>query len=96
MKQLITRVDDELHARLKRRAEAERRSVNAIVVEALEQLTAQPSDARAAVRARARAAGLLVTRPSPTAPQPREQAIAATRGAGAAVSDRLLAERAAR
>ncbi|WP_033293817.1 FitA-like ribbon-helix-helix domain-containing protein [Amycolatopsis jejuensis] len=35
MKQLITRVDDELHARLKARAEAEGRSMNDLVTEAL-------------------------------------------------------------
>ncbi|UOZ07642.1 toxin-antitoxin system HicB family antitoxin [Amycolatopsis sp. WQ 127309] len=41
MKQLITRIDDELHARLKARAEAEGRSMNDLVTEALRVVVAQ-------------------------------------------------------
>ncbi|MFJ1760647.1 FitA-like ribbon-helix-helix domain-containing protein [Amycolatopsis sp. NPDC088138] len=40
MKQLITRIDDELHARLKARAEAEGRSMNDLVTEALLEVVA--------------------------------------------------------
>lgn len=54
MRQLITRLDDDLHARLKARAQAEGRSVNALVVEALERVTGAPVDARAALRQRGR------------------------------------------
>jgi plasmid stability protein len=40
VKQLITRIDDELHARLKARAEAEGRSMNDLVTEALREVVA--------------------------------------------------------
>ena len=46
MKQLITRVDDELHARLKARAEAEGRSMNDLVTEALREVV-QKDESRA-------------------------------------------------
>lgn len=38
---MITRIDDELHARLKARAEAEGRSMNDLVTEALRSVVAQ-------------------------------------------------------
>jgi plasmid stability protein len=41
VKQLITRIDDELHARLKARAEAEGRSMNDLVTEIVRGLVAQ-------------------------------------------------------
>jgi plasmid stability protein len=41
VKQLITRIDDELHARLKARAEAEGRSMNDLVTEALRGVVAK-------------------------------------------------------
>jgi plasmid stability protein len=95
VRQLIARIDDDLHRRLKARAAAEGRSVNALVTDALTAAVAG-SDERAHVRARAGAIGLLVL-PLPEAPPPsRRQAIAATRGSGTAVSDALEAERARR
>jgi plasmid stability protein len=59
MRQLITRIDEGLHEELKSRAAAEGRSVNALVTDLLSAgLVA--ADERAAVRARAEAAGLRV------------------------------------
>jgi len=95
MRQLITRIDDDLHARLKATAEAAGRSVNAMVVEALERLTSTPVDARGLVRQRARDAGLLVSPPRAGEVASRQQVIESTRGAGAAVGAALAAERAA-
>ena len=95
MKQLIARVDDALHARLKARAAAEGRSLNDLVSEVLaaavgHQLTRQE------VRARAQAAGLLVRSPRPQRPVSREQALGSTRGLGSTVSAALDADRAER
>jgi antitoxin FitA len=95
VRQLITRIDDELHRRLKARAIVEGRSVNALVTDALAAALAG-SDERARVRSRAEAEGLLVE-PRPDAPPPsRRSAIAATRGSGAAASEALEAERSGR
>ncbi|MCC3764839.1 toxin-antitoxin system HicB family antitoxin [Glycomyces sp. TRM65418] len=60
MKQLLLRVDDDLHARLTERAKRERRSVNAIANEILS--VVGEGDGRTAserVRARAAALGML-------------------------------------
>jgi plasmid stability protein len=43
---LITRIDDELHARLKARAEAEGRSMNDLVTEALQGIVRQTETPR--------------------------------------------------
>lgn len=94
MRQLITRIDDDLHSRLKAAAQAAGRSVNALVVEALERATGTPVDPRAAVRQRARDAGMLVVPPVPARVAPRGQVIEATRGVGPAVGEALAAERA--
>lgn len=89
---MITRVDDELHARLKSRAASEGRSVNDLVVEALTALVGQALT-REVVRQRARDAGWLVepvgpvTRPSP------EELRAATSGTGHSVSEALDVDR---
>ena len=98
MRQLITRIDDGLHARLKDRARAAGTSVNALVVEALERLTVEAEDPRALVRRRARDAGMLAVPPVSDAPPSsivgaREAVVAATRGAGTAVGEALAAER---
>lgn len=93
MRQLITRIDDDLHARVKAAAQAAGRSVNALVVEALERATGTPVAPRAALRERARDAGLLVMPPVAGRVDPREHVIASTRGAGTAVGDALAAER---
>ncbi len=92
MKQMISRLDDELHARLKKRAAAQGRSLNDLVVTTLASVVNQPLT-RETVRERARTMGMLVV---PTAPErlptPAEVA-AATRGSGQAVSDALEADR---
>ncbi|MGH3322070.1 MAG: FitA-like ribbon-helix-helix domain-containing protein [Streptosporangiaceae bacterium] len=95
MRQLIARIDDDVHARLKARAAAEGRSLNALVVAALTAAAGEANSPRA-VRARARSTGRLVLPPSPERPPSRDEAIAATRGAGRATSEALAAERAAR
>ncbi|MGH2769249.1 MAG: FitA-like ribbon-helix-helix domain-containing protein, partial [Actinomycetota bacterium] len=51
MRQLITRVDEDLHRRLKERAAVERRSVNALVTELLTRALSG-TDEPARVRAR--------------------------------------------
>ncbi|HVK21942.1 MAG TPA: toxin-antitoxin system HicB family antitoxin [Actinokineospora sp.] len=93
---MITRLDDDLHARLKERAAAANRSVNELVIEYL--TTALDAKiTRKALRDRVRAAGKLVTPPTTTSRvhRSREEVIALGRGAGTSVSDALAAERAA-
>jgi plasmid stability protein len=93
MRQLITRVDDELHARLKDRAASEGRSVNDLVVELL---TAAVDSPRTALRRRLARRSLLLV-PEPPRPVPgRNRALAATRGAGSSASAALADERGAR
>jgi plasmid stability protein len=93
VRQLITRIDDDLHARLKARAAEERRSLNSVVTELLEQGLAA-DDPRARLRARLKAEGRLVEPPPPKGPVPsRDEVIASTRGAWRAVSEALEADR---
>lgn len=93
MRQLITRIGDDLHTRLKARAAAEHRSVNSLVTELLEHGVSK-SDARSRWRARLEAEGRVVIRtPKWRAPTSRDEAIAATRGWGASVSEALRADR---
>ncbi|HXH57548.1 hypothetical protein [Iamia sp.] len=94
-KQLLLRVPEDLHARLAARSRSEGRPVNAIANEVLERHAAVPSP-RQALRARARALGVLAEPASPgpsaSAPPPdRQAALAATRGRGA-ILDQLLAD----
>lgn len=90
---MIARIDDELHSRLKARAAAEGRSVNDLVTAVLAAAVDQPMSRRT-VRARASAAGLLVTPRQPGRIPTREEALAATRGLGQAASTTLAGERA--
>ncbi|HUP71223.1 MAG TPA: toxin-antitoxin system HicB family antitoxin [Acidimicrobiales bacterium] len=97
MRQLIARIDDELHERLRARAAAEGRSMNAVVVEVLD--AAVPVlGPRARLRARLAAEAMLYV---PPAPPPSEvpthtDVETSERGSGTAVSDALAAERASR
>lgn len=94
-KQLLLRVPEELHARLAAQARAEGRAVNALANEVLEQHATEGSP-RQALRAKARAAGVLAE-PAPgnrspaSSPPDRQSALAATRGRGA-ILDELLAD----
>jgi plasmid stability protein len=92
---MITRLDDDLHARLKEQAVAEGRSVNELVIEALI-AALDGSTARRTVRERARATGRLVL-PDPPAETPRWRDVeVVSREFGTAVSDALDEERSAR
>lgn len=95
MRQLIARIDDELHAQLKERARAEGRSLNALVTDLLAAGLAR-HDARRALRQRLRAAGRLVEPPRPAHVLPMDEVLELNRGSGAAVSEALEAERKAR
>lgn len=92
MRQLITRLDDELHARLKQRARDEGRSVNAVVTDLLNAVLSG-EDEHARVHRRALAAGLLVDPPRTEEAPPRDMAIEATRGAGSTASASLDSDR---
>jgi antitoxin FitA len=92
---MITRVDDELHARIKKQAAAEGRSVNELVIAALT-LMLDSANPRRAVLERARAAGWLVV-PDPPAEVPSwDEVDALSEEFGTAVSEALEAERSAR
>lgn len=91
-RQLLARIDERLHRRLKARAAAEGRSLNALVTDLLER-GALEADERVRVRARLEALGLATSvRPSRRPPS-RDRAIALTRGAGRSASEALAAER---
>lgn len=92
---MITRLDDELHARLKEQANAEGRSLNELVIQVLS-LALDDASSRRAVRERARASGRLVV-PEPPAETPHtHDVVTTTRGFGDAVSTALNEERSAR
>jgi plasmid stability protein len=95
MRQLIARIDDELHENLKRRAADQGRSVNALVTEIL-RAAISPPDARTRVRDRLERHGLRIVPRTPGRVPSRDAAIASTRGAGRAASAALADERAAR
>lgn len=93
MKQLISRIHDDLHRRLKWRAAREGRSLNDYVTEVLEQAV---SDDAAGLRRRLARSGLRVVPPGrPEAPS-LEEVLRANRGTGTPLSDALRVERADR
>ena len=92
VKQLITRLDEDLHARLKSRAAAEGISVNALVTDLLRACLTEGDD-RARTRARMQAAGLSVVHRPSRRPPSRASALRSTKGAGSAASEALEAER---
>ncbi|HEX3780530.1 MAG TPA: toxin-antitoxin system HicB family antitoxin [Pseudonocardiaceae bacterium] len=89
---MITRLDDELHARLKALAASEGISLNEITVQALNALIHQPLT-RKVVRGRARDAGWLVELEEPAERPDPERVRAAQTGTGHAVSEALQADR---
>lgn len=80
VRQLITRIDDELHHQIKERARRAGTSVNAYVTALLREATSR-DDAKAGLREQLRANGRLVV-PETTGPPPgRDEVIASLRGA---------------
>jgi plasmid stability protein len=92
LRQIITRIDDDLHRRLKRRAAAQGRSVNAMVNDILREAVARPDDPEL-LRARLRALGRLAYVPRPRRLVSHDAAIASTRGLGKAASEALADDR---
>jgi plasmid stability protein len=93
VKQLIARVDEDLHRRLKGRAAAEGRSVNSVVNELLAK-GLSGGDETARLDAYLRERGRRYLPPAPRGPVPsRDVVIHLTRGWGAGVSDALRDDR---
>jgi plasmid stability protein len=95
MKQIIIRLDDELHARLEGQAAAEGRGVNEFVVAALTPVLGG-STPRRAFRERARATGRLVVPEPPETTPSWHEVDAISRESGIAVIEALEADRSAR
>jgi hypothetical protein len=95
VRQVITRVEDDLHARLREAAGARGMSVNAFVVDLLTAAVGEPAT-RESVRRRAEATGRRRVPPPPDDPPTWDEVVAAGADAGTAVSEALAAERAAR
>lgn len=93
MKQLITRIDDDLHRRLKERAAEQDRSLNDLVSSVL---AAAAQDDAASLRRRIDRSGLRVLPSRPSSSRSREAVIERQRGSGQAVSEALEADRDAR
>lgn len=92
VRQLITRIDDDVHRRLKARARAEGSSVNTLVTAAIERALATPEDRRRAMRRRLQSLGLLADAPAPPVAPDREAVIESLRGCGK-ITDLIEAER---
>jgi len=89
MRQMITRLDDDLHEALKRKAKAEGKSLNALVVGTLGG-SVELDDAQAAFAEELRAKGWLSEHELPEGPIPTlEELRELSRGWGTAVSDTL-------
>ncbi|OZM76291.1 toxin-antitoxin system HicB family antitoxin [Pseudonocardia sp. MH-G8] len=93
MKQLIARIDDDLHRRLKERAAEQDRSLNDLVASVL---AAAVEDDAQSLRRRIDRSGLRVLPPRPAATPARHDLLGAQRGLGSPVSDALAADRDAR
>jgi plasmid stability protein len=92
MKQFIARVDDDLHQRLAQRARAEGRSINSLVVDALEAAVAGNDMGRVRIAAGDR----LLVPPRPTRIPTWADVERAGKGAGNSVSAALDVDRQAR
>lgn len=90
VKQLIARIDDDLHRRLKERAAEQHRSLNDLISSVL---ASAVSDDSASIRHRIEASGLRVFPPQPSVPVDRNTVIEQLRGTGCPVSEALSAER---
>jgi hypothetical protein len=96
MRQLITRIDDELHRRLKQKARDEGRSMNSLVTEALVEAVADHETPLERLDRRAAAAGItFVHGPPPEGPVPTWEELDAE-NRGARVSDLIERDRAER
>lgn len=95
MRQLITRLDDDLHRRLKERASRAGTSMNAYVTAVLREAVAR-DDAKARLRQRLRVDGRLVVPSVTGTPPDRDEAIALLRGAADAVLESIDSGRAPR
>ena len=93
VKQLIARIDDDLHRRLKQRAAEQDRSLNDLVASVL---AASVEDDAGAVRRRIDRSGLRVLPPRAVTARPRQEVLAGLAGLGTPVSDALAADRDAR
>ncbi|SDQ83337.1 toxin-antitoxin system HicB family antitoxin [Actinopolyspora saharensis] len=92
MRQLIARVDDELHRRLKAKASSENRSLNELVTEALSRVVDGSASLRT-VRQRARSSGMLVEVEGTDQAPDLDELEAETRGFGRGVGQALEADR---
>lgn len=89
MKQLITRIEESLHRKLKAKAGAEGRSVNDLVTELIRREVGAITE-RDAFRTTLMAAGLLVVSPKPQGRGPSlSDVLDANRGSGPVVSEYL-------
>ena len=95
MAQIMARISDELRARLKAKAAAEKRTLNDVITEALERAVGD-HDERAALYARLEAQGKRVFPPRPNKVPTAAEIERLGRGAGSAVSEALARERARR
>lgn len=94
MKQLIARVPEDLHARLRRRARGEGRSLNALVNEVLQEAAPPARTPGEDVLQRLRAAGRLVELSPPKGPVPSlDEVIEMNRGIGPFIVDQIIADR---
>jgi len=95
VKQLIARIDDELHARIKAKAADEGRTMNEVVVRALEGATLDRLDESDRLLWTLEQAGLLSPIPAPPdGPVPTlDELLERNRGSGPALTDALRQER---
>jgi plasmid stability protein len=91
VRQLITRIDDELHDRLKAHAAAEGRSMNAYVTDVLAR--AVVADPHQSVRDHLARQGMLVVPPQPVGAPSLETVLSLTRAAGTSASEALERDR---
>lgn len=95
MKQLITRIDAQLHHKLANLARREGRSVNSLVTEVLTQAVNEESH-RADASYRLKARKRRIVPPQPARPPSMRRVRALTRGSGRWVGEELLKQRSSR